>query len=200
MRTQERTHRLTTSMMRLALLAAAMLASPGCGKESRAIRLPAVTLPAGSHDPTGSQLPQVPSSTQDALFGVYDGKLTTQGVQQSFQLTLRPATVAGNPTSFGYAQFSSTGGGRTIQFEVPLNLVFRDYPSSGSYGFVSVARVVSGLSQSYVSVQLILKLNAANQFDPTQSWFYIKDCGFSQALDCSNVIEDPRDLTLLGKR
>jgi hypothetical protein len=200
MRTFERTH-ILSALSALALALAAVLT--GCGGGSKAAKVSAVTLPAGSHDPSGSQLSQVPSQIQDALFGTYYGKLEALSTQQNYDLTLRPATVAGNPQSFGLAQLISPGVGRSIRFEVPLNLVFRDYPMSGgakAYGFVSVARVVDGLSDHYVSVQLILSLNAANKFDPTQSWFYIKDCGFFQAVDCSNALDDPRILTLLGKR
>jgi hypothetical protein len=186
----------------LILLAALTAAGAGCGANNKATKVTPVTLPAGSHDPTGSQLAQVPVAVQTALFGTYYGKLETASTQQSYEVTLRPATVAGNATSFGYAQFVSSGA-RSIRFEVPLNLVFRDYPLSNgarAFGFVSVARVVSGLSDHFVSVQLIISLNGTNQFDPTQSWFFIKDCGFFQAVDCSSTLDDPRILTLLGKR
>jgi hypothetical protein len=103
---------------------------------------------------------------------------------------------------YAYLRFDSNGPLGNIHFESFLGLGYNGFTQNGVvyYSFASEAKTVSQLSDIPISVELIFGLRNG-QFDPAQSAIFIKDCGFSSGVVCSNLASDVTIVNnALGKR
>jgi len=146
--------------------------------------------------------------TLTKLMGTYTGTIqgwapNGEAFSQPYTLTLVSSQVGGR--TMAYATFQS---GQSGDDSVPIS--FSSWVAPGLTGmYVNGVSVFSFVSQQLdipifsefpVAVEVILSLGYGLNFVPNQSAIFIKDCRFSQGVECGNDLQDVWFLDDLGKR
>ena len=141
----------------------------------------------------------LPAAISNALLGSYTAQLTStssftqsSGGSQAATIVLNAATVASDSRTFANITVTSNGSAFAgpIQFSSMADMVLQGYQVQGTngmeaaYGFTTAAQVINNLSTEggALSLEFVVVLNSANQFDPALSSIYIMDDGFSQGV------------------
>ncbi|HCM38446.1 MAG: hypothetical protein A2070_14015 [Bdellovibrionales bacterium GWC1_52_8] len=202
----------------LSLTLTASVLLTGCGQGKVAVtRDDAVThrepqhqvtpMAAGEPGPTanlGFFAPQILSQ----LMGIYTGTiqgwaLNGDAFSQPFSLTL--TSTQQNGMTMAYATFQTGGGSDTtpISFTswVAPGLTGMYVNNVATYSFVTQILDIPSISEFPVAIEIILALGGTGYtFVPRQSAIFVKDCRFSQGVECNNDFQDVWFLDDLGKR
>ncbi len=146
--------------------------------------------PAGS---SYASVNGVPANILTALQGTYGGTLSKRlengsVASQPYTIQLAQPVVQGSSgQQYLYLKFDSSGPiGQGIHFEAFLGVAPSGF--AGYYNFSTNSATIPEFASYAVSFELILSLTSQNQFNPTQSAIFIKDCGFNYG--CSNIAQD----------
>lgn len=154
------------------------------------------TVPVGANGTQfTSDVGGLPIETLNLISGTYQGKLQRLDwdakpiASQDYTLTITHDEVTVNNQKYrrALARFTSNGAVGNIDFTSNLYVSIHNW--GGTYTFMTDAKN-SAISSELSALELILTFQNGNTFDPAQSKIYIKGCGFSQGLVCSNVVED----------
>jgi hypothetical protein len=190
----------------LVLVASCALLILGCGSPQAPAK-PAglnasATSPAGTPTPPppgtppqNSPLTGVDPNAFTALTGSYTGTIVQYDVDGSTlnyqNYTFALSKVASGSTSYAYGTFTSNGPIGNFTFTSYLSCPQMTGGCAGApvngdvfFAFETSAQNLPALSNDPFALQLNLALTQSGSsytFDPTQSYIYVQDCGFTQS-------------------
>ena len=158
---------------------------------------PMSTLPNGSPSSQANVSnfdPNVLTALKGDYIGTVEGvNLNNDSFSQSYTLHMDQTTLASNGMNlnFLYVNFRSSSSTIAISFDSYVQPVLIGWAPNGQpiYSFTTSVMTLNSVSPYPVAVEIILSLRG-NQFDPTQSAIFIKDCGFSQGVACPSNLQD----------
>lgn len=163
-------------------------------------------VPISSLDPNATDVSAISADALAAMVGTFGGTLTKTETSQKQAYTFTiikelPAAPASQYPMYLRLSFQSNGPIGNIAFSSRLTMGFNGFPVNfnQSYSFTTLAQEFPVLMDNSFLVQLIMSVKNGNSFDPTQSQIFIKDCGFSQGLVCTNTATEVLFNKDLGK-
>ncbi|MGK5087407.1 hypothetical protein WDW86_07595 [Bdellovibrionota bacterium FG-2] len=171
---------------------------------------PIALIPVNLMDPNATDISSIPADALAALLGTFGGTLvkTPEGgtsTKQAYTIKIekdQPAAPGSQYPTYLKLTFESNGPIGAVSFSSRLTMGFNGMPVNfnQSYSFTTLAQEFPVISEYKFLVQLIMSVKNGKEFDPTQSQIFIKDCGFSQGLVCTNTATEVGFDKDLGKR